>query len=161
MKVAQLPGIERVAATSGLIISVAAVCATISASLAGRLGLRWSLGWLLLVGCLAGGIPCALMAWSDGWLSLLLLRCASALCLGGSLTLAYSLGGQIVPSASRGSAFGWLALSVQVGTAVSPLATGALAAVSLPGAFLFDGVLAWVAGGLLFFGARGLLARRD
>jgi hypothetical protein len=37
------------------------------------------------------------MAWSDGWLSLLLLRCASALCLGGSLTLAYSLGGQIMP----------------------------------------------------------------
>jgi len=161
LKVAHLPGIERVAATSGLIISVAAVCATISASLAGRLGLRWPLGWLLLVGCLGGGIPCALMAWSDGWLSLLLLRCASALCLGGSLTLAYSLGGQIVPSASRGSAFGWLALSVQVGTAVSPLATGALAAVTLPGAFLFDGALAWVAGGLLFFGARGLLARRD
>ena len=67
----------------------------------------------------------------------------------------------VIETVGKKYTFGWLALSVQVGTAVSPLATGALAAVSLPGAFLFDGALAWVAGGLLFFGARGLLARRD
>jgi len=34
------------------------------------------------------------------------------------------------------------------------LVTGALAAVSLPGAFLFAGGLSWVAAGLLAFGWR-------
>ena len=76
------------------------------------------------------------------------------------LTLAYSLGAASCPRHDRGAAFGWLALGVQVGTAASPLVTGALAAVSLPGAFVLSGVMAWVAAALLFFGARGLLSRR-
>ena len=48
-----------------------------------------------------------------------------AICLGGSLTLAYSLGGQIVPEREPGLRL-WLAgaLGVQVGTAIA--ATGAL-----------------------------------
>jgi MFS family permease len=87
-------------------------------------------------------------------------RAAAGLCVGGALTLAYSLGSMIVPGQDRGAAFGWLALGVQVGTAISPVATGALAAVSMPGAFLLTGALAWVAAGLLVFGARGLLSRR-
>jgi MFS family permease len=86
----------------------------------------------------------------------LLLRALVGLCLGGALTLAYALGAAIVPGENRGAAFGWLALGVQVGTAASPLVTGAMAAVSLPGAFVLDGSLAWVAAGLLVFGARGL-----
>ena len=96
------------------------------------------------------------MAWADGWPSLMLLRCLGGLCLGGTLTLAYSLGGALVTSERRGAAFGWLALSVQVGTAASPLASGGLAALSLPGAFLLDGALAWLAAALLLTGGRRL-----
>ena len=40
LKVADLSGVGRIAAISGLIISASAVCGTISASLAGRLALR-------------------------------------------------------------------------------------------------------------------------
>jgi hypothetical protein len=58
-----------------------------------------------------------------------------------------------------GAAFGWLGMGLQVGTAASPLVTGAIAAVSIPGAFVFDGVLAWAAAALLAFGARGLRSR--
>ena len=61
----------------------------------------------------------------------------------------------------RGAAFGWLALGVQVGTAASPLVTGALAAASIPAAFAVTGALAWLAAGLLFFAARELLDRRE
>jgi MFS family permease len=95
------------------------------------------------------------MGVASGWRSLLVLRSLLALCLGGAITLAYSLGAYLVPSEHRGAAFGWLALGVQIGTAASPLVTGALAAVSLPGVYLFDGALAWVAAGLLAFGWRG------
>src|SRR6266511_1491689 len=160
LKVADLSGVERIAAISGLIISASAVCGTVSSSLAGRLGLRWPIARLLLVGCVTGGVPCALMAWTDTWVALLVLRCLVGFLLGGTLTLAYSLGGQLAPSETRGAAFGWLALGVQLGTALSPLATGGLAALSLPGAFVFDGALAWVAAALLLFASRDLLSRR-
>jgi MFS transporter, DHA1 family, multidrug resistance protein len=155
LKVAVLPDVSRIAATSGEIISLAAVCATGSALLAGRLAQRWPAERLLLIGLLAGGVPCALMAAAGGWQSLMLSRCLTGLFLGGALTLAYSIGGSLVTGERRGAAFGWLALSVQIGTAASPLVSGGLAAISLPGAFVLDGVLAWVAAGLLLLlGAR-------
>ena len=160
LKVAALPDVQRIAAVSGVIISVSAVCGTISASGAGRLAQTWPIGCLIVVGCLAGGIPCALMALTSSWVTLLVLRCLVALSLGGALTLAYSLGGHLVPSENRGAAFGWLALGVQFASAASPMATGGLAALSLRGAFIFDGVLAWMAAGLLLLAARELINRR-
>ena len=160
LKVADLSGVDRIAAISGLIISASAVCGTISAGLAGRLALRWPIGQLLLIGCVTGGVPCVLMAWTDTWVTLLILRCFVGFSLGGALTLAYSLGGQLAPSDTRGAAFGWLALGVQFGTALSPLVTGGLAALSLRGAFVFDGALAWVAAALLLFATGDLLSRR-
>jgi DHA1 family multidrug resistance protein-like MFS transporter len=161
LQVAHLPGVEAVAATSGIIISVAAVAATVSANLVARLSRGVPSARLLLIGLLLGGPLCAAMALPQGWIALLVLRTLVGLCLGGALTLAYALGAAIVPGENRGAAFGWLALGVQVGTAASPLVTGALAAVSLPGAYVFDGALAWVAAGLLAFGARGLRSGRD
>jgi MFS family permease len=101
------------------------------------------------------------MALAHHWPTLLVLRALVGFCLGSSLTLAYTLGALIVPGENRGAAFGWLALGVQVGTALSPLVTGGLAAVSLPGTFLFDGVLSVAAAALLAFGARGLRTRRQ
>jgi MFS family permease len=160
LKVARLPGVTAIAATSGTIISIAAVCATISATLAGRLAQRWPIAQLLLIGCLAGGAPCALIALTSRWDALLVLRCLVALCLGGTLTLAYSLGGEIVPGAQRGAAFGWLALGVQIGSAMSPLATGAMAALSLSWTFVVDGALAWLGAGLILVGLRGVTTRR-
>ncbi len=156
LKVATLPDVPHIAATSGEIISLGAICATVSATVAGRLAQRWSAERLLLIGLIAGGLPCALMAYAGGWPSLMLLRGLTGLCLGGALTLAYTLGGALVSSERRGAAFGWLALGVQVGTASSPLASGGLAALSLGGAFLLDGALAWLAAGVLLIGASRL-----
>ena len=156
LKVGTLLDVTRIAATSGEIISLAAICATGSALLAGRLAQRWPAERLLLIGLVAGGLPCALMAFTSGWQSLMLFRCLTGLFLGGALTLAYSIGGSLVTGERRGAAFGWLALSVQIGTAASPLVSGGLAAISLPGAFVLDGTLAWLAAGLLLLGARHL-----
>jgi DHA1 family multidrug resistance protein-like MFS transporter len=149
LHVAELPGIDAVAATSGAIIAVAAVAATLSANVAARLSRGMPAVRLLLLGLAAGGPLCAAMALARGWPALLGLRTLAALCLGGAITLAYTLGAEIVPGEHRGAAFGWLALGVQVGTAASPLVTGALAAVSLGGAYVFDGALACLAAGLL------------
>jgi MFS family permease len=159
LHVAHLPGVEP-AATSGIIISVAAVGAAVSASVGARLAEGVAVGRLLFVQLLVGGTLCIAMAFVGSWIALLVLRTLVALCLGGALTLAYTLGGMLVPTETRGAAFGWLAMGVQIGTAASPLATGALAAVSLPSAFAVNGGLAWMAAALLFFAARGLLHRQ-
>ena len=159
LQVAHLPNIDKIAAVSGTIVSVGAIAATTSANVAARLAREVPAARLLLIGLLLGGPLCAAMALPRHWILLLGLRLLTGLCLGAAITLTYSLGAAIVPAEHRGAAFGWLGLGLQIGTAASPLASGALAAASIPGAFLFDGALAWVAAGLLLFGARGLRSR--
>jgi MFS transporter, DHA1 family, multidrug resistance protein len=159
LQVAHMPGLEKVAATAGTIVSIGAIAATASANIAARLAREIPSARLLLIGLLVGGPLCAAMALSHGWVTLLVLRTLAGLCLGSAITLTYSLGAAIVPAEHRGAAFGWLGLGLQVGTAASPLVCGAIAAVSLPGAFVFEGALAWVAVAVLAFGARGLRAR--
>jgi DHA1 family multidrug resistance protein-like MFS transporter len=161
LQVAHLPGVGAIAATSGFIISVAAVGAALSASLAARLSQVMPVGRLLLGQLAVGSLFCGAMALAGNWVTVLVLRTVVALCLGGALTLAYSLGGMIVPGATRGAAFGWLALGVQIGSAASPLVMGAVAALSLSSAFLMNAGLAWVAAAVLVFGARDLLRRRE
>jgi DHA1 family multidrug resistance protein-like MFS transporter len=156
LQVAALPGVQAIAATSGLIISVAAVAATVSANLVARLSREIAPARLLMGALLTGAPLCAAMALVHGWPMLLLLRALVGLALGGAITLAYTLGASIVPGEHRGAAFGWLALGVQIGTAASPLVTGAIAAVSLPGAFVACAALALAAVALLAFGTRGL-----
>ena len=156
LQVTHLLDVGAVAAVSGTIISVAAIGATISSNIVARLTRGIPAAQLLMLALLVGGPLCAAMALARGWPTLLVLRVLTALCLGGAITLAYTLGAELVPSEHRGAAFGWLAFGLQFGTAASPLVTGALAAVSLPGAYVFDGALAWVAAALLAFGARGL-----
>jgi MFS family permease len=155
-----LPNIDKIAAVSGTIVSVGAIAATTSANVAARLAREVPAARLHLIGLLLGGPLCAAMALPHHWILLLGLRLLAGLCLGAAITLTYSLGATIVPAEQRGAAFGWLGLGLQIGTAASPLASGALAAVSIPGAFLFDGALAWAAAALLLFGARGLRSRR-
>jgi DHA1 family multidrug resistance protein-like MFS transporter len=161
LQVAHMPEVTAPAATSGIIIAAAAVGATLSASLAARLSAAMPAGQLLFIQLCAGGVLCAAMAFAAGWVSLLVVRVLVALCLGGALTLAYALGGMIVAPEARGAAFGWLALGVQIGTAASPLLTGALAAASIRGAYFLDGALAWLGALILLFAARDLLRRRE
>ena len=160
LKVAHLPGVERVAATSGLIISAAAVCGTISAGLAGRLGHA-----LAARPAPPRRLPRGRRAMrADGMDRRRALAAfpalACGLCLGGALTLAYSLAA-LKLSATRGAAFGWLALGVQVGTALSPLATGGPGGAEPARRLRLRRRAGLGGGGLLLFGARGLLARRD
>jgi len=161
LQVAHMPGVSAEAATAGVIISVAAVGAALAASVGARVAEVIPVGRLLLAQLIIGGVLCAAMALAGHWITLLVLRTLVALCLGGALTLAYSLGGMIVPVETRGAAFGWLALGVQIGTAASPLLTGAVAAASLRNAYLLNAALALGGAALLVFGARDLLHRRE
>lgn len=156
LQVAALPGMHAIAATSGLIISVAAIAATVSANAVARLSRDVPPARLLMLALGLGGPLCAGMALVHGWPALLVLRALVGLTLGGAITLAYTVGAGIVPGETRAAAFGWLALGVQIGTATSPLVTGALAAVSLPGAFVAYAAVALGGAALAAGGTRGL-----
>jgi MFS family permease len=76
------------------------------------------------------------MVLSDTALQFGLLRVAVGLFDGSILTLAYGLGGSLLPVEQRSSAFGLLNSGSLIGSAVSPMIGGALAAISLRAAFL-------------------------
>jgi YNFM family putative membrane transporter len=156
LQVAALADTSAIAATSGLIISVAAITATVSANGVARLARDVAPARLLRVALLAGGPLCMAMGLVSGWPALLVLRALVGLALGGAITLAYTLGAHIVPADDRAAAFGWLAFGVQLGTAASPMLTGLLAAGSLSGAFAVHGGVALAGATLLVFRARRL-----
>src|SRR5919108_1066249 len=133
-----VPAGGAVASLTGIIIAGGALAAALSANAASRLVPRFSHAqvlWAALVACTCGS---ALMAYSQtGW-QLGLLRVGVGLFAGSILTLAYGLGGTVVPIEQRSSAFGALNSGAMVGSAVGPIMAGMLAAISLRGAFLFN-----------------------
>ena len=52
-------------------------------------------------------------------------------------------------------------MGVQLGTAASPLVSGALAAASMSGAYLVNAALSLIGAAVLAFAARDLLMRRE
>jgi DHA1 family multidrug resistance protein-like MFS transporter len=157
--VASLVPVDGAAASlTGIIVAGGALAAALSANAASHLVPRFTHAqvlWAALVACICGS---ALMALSHTVWQLGLLRVAVGLFAGGILTLAYVLGGTIVPIEQRSSAFGALNSGAMVGSAMGPIMAGTLAAVSLRGAFLFNT-------GIFFIGLlavwRGLATRRE
>jgi MFS family permease len=136
---------DQVASYSGLISSLAAVGTGISAWLLGHLAARLPAQRLLLLTLVAGIFLCLPMAFVQTPLQLLLVRAALGLCAGGTLTLAYSLANQVIPAHAKGAAFGVLSSTALLGSASSPLITGALTRLDLRVVFGLDSVLYAVA----------------
>jgi DHA1 family multidrug resistance protein-like MFS transporter len=132
---------EQVASYSGTIISLAAVGTGLSAAVLGHLAVRLPIRRLLLVTLLAGTVLCFPMALVRTPLELLVARALLGLFAGGTLTLAYSLANQIIPPEAKGAAFGVLSSTALLGSASSPLATGALARLDLRTVFVVDSIL--------------------
>ena len=136
---------ETVASLSGTIISLAAVGTGISASVLGHLSERLPVRRLLLFTLLAGTILCVPLALVQNPLQLLVARVLLGLFAGGSLTLAYAMANLAIPGSRKGAAFGVLSSVSLLGSASSPLVTGALAGVGLRTIFLLNSVLYAVA----------------
>ncbi len=152
------PAHGTVASLTGVIVAGGALAAALSANAASRLVPRLTHAQVLWVALLACACGSALMGFSHTVLQFGLLRVVVGLFAGSILTLAYSLGGAVMPVEQRSSAFGVLNSAALIGSAAGPMIGGMLAAFSLRGAFLFNtgiflvGVLAvW----------RGLGVRRE
>lgn len=147
-----------VASVTGMIVAGGALAATLSANTASRLVAFFPHAQVLTVALLACVCGSGLLVGSHSALQFALLRVAIGLFDGCILTLSYGLGGSIIPVEYRASAFGVLHSGAQIGSAVSPMLGGVLAAFSLRVAFLCNTALfcvgAWVAW-------RWLAARQD
>lgn len=132
---------DSVASMSGIILGLGATAGTASAYLFGRLATANSAKRLLLLSLLGGAATVFPIAFVGNTLQLLCLRVVMGLLAGGALTLGYTIGGKVIPLEVRGAAFGFLSAVTMFGNAVSPLASGGLAATGLRTMFMVDGVL--------------------
>jgi DHA1 family multidrug resistance protein-like MFS transporter len=132
---------RHLASATGILISAYSVAAAVSATLLGRLTrTRSPQGMLVLT--LAGGavavLPMALVPRFEHVLGLAVLL---GLVGGGSLTLCYTIGGLMVPSSVRTTAFGFFAGAALFGGALSPTVAGLVAHVALKGIYWVDAAL--------------------
>ena len=130
-----------VASVTGLIVAGGALAATLSANLASRLVVYFPHAQVLVVALSACACGSGLLVGSHTALQFGLLRIAVGLFDGSILTLSYGLGGSVIPVQNRASAFGLLNSGALIGSAVSPMLGGVLAAFSLRVAFLCNAVL--------------------
>jgi DHA1 family multidrug resistance protein-like MFS transporter len=126
------------ASVTGIIVASGALAAALSANAASRLVPRWTHAQVLGVALVASACGSALMGFSHTALQFGVWRVIVGLFAGSILTLAYGLGGSVMPVEQRSSAFGVLNSGAMIGSAVGPLLGGLLAAVDLRGAFLFN-----------------------
>lgn len=143
---------------TGLVMTLGALASSVAAAYAGRLSSRVSPSPLLLVSLAAGAVVALPLAFVGHWSQLLVLRVLLGLLAGGSATLAYAIGGRLLPDSARIGAFGALAGAGMIGGAISPVAAGVLSRyVSLGSIFIVDAIL-YV---LVLLGAWRMLGGRE
>lgn len=132
---------DMTATVAGLIISLGAIAAAISANVVGRWASPERIHRVLLATLVGGALLCLPIALATAWWHLVVLRPLLGLLAGGSLTLAFTLGSQSLPKDGRAAAFGVLSSASMLGTATSAPLLGLLAQVSLRAIWLFDAAL--------------------
>jgi MFS transporter, DHA1 family, multidrug resistance protein len=129
------------ALATGVLISVYSVAAAVSSALLGKATRRFPARGLLAASLAAGAatvLPMALIAGFPAFVALALLL---GLASGGALTLCYTIGGLMVPSGQRTTAFGFFSGAALFGGAISPTVAGLLAHWNLRGIYYLDAAL--------------------
>jgi MFS family permease len=129
------------ALSTGVLISAYSVCAALSAGVLGRATRRLEPRGLLVATLVAGAalvLPMGLVSRFPSFLGLAVLL---GLAAGGSLTLCYTIGGLMVPSARRTTAFGFFSGAALFGGALSPSVAGLLTRVHFKAIYWADAVL--------------------
>jgi DHA1 family multidrug resistance protein-like MFS transporter len=129
---------DRLAVSTGAMISAYAAAAAVSAAALGRASRRISPQGLLGLSLLAGASTLLPMAFAPSYGALVCLAAALGLASGGSLTLCDTIGGLMVPAELRATAFGFFSGAALFGGAVSPSVAGLLARFDLSGIFYLD-----------------------
>ncbi|HET6900240.1 MAG TPA: MFS transporter, partial [Vicinamibacteria bacterium] len=148
------------ALSTGILISAYSVCAAISAMLLGRATRRLEPRTLLVATLVAGAaivLPMGLVGRFPSFLGLAVLL---GLAAGGSLTLCYTIGGLMVPTERRTTAFGFFSGAALFGGAVSPSIAGLLTRVHFKAIYWADAGLYLLLALALMPGVLAIRARR-
>jgi DHA1 family multidrug resistance protein-like MFS transporter len=132
---------HRLAFSTGLLISVYAVAAAVSAAVLGRATRRLAPETLLVATLLGGAVAVAPMSSVPSLGGLMALAALLGLLSGGSLTLCYTIGGLLVPAGLRSTAFGFFSGAALFGGSLSPSFAGLVAHWKLTGIYEVDAVL--------------------
>jgi MFS transporter, DHA1 family, multidrug resistance protein len=132
---------DRLAFSTGALISAYSVAAAISASLLGRASRRWAPRALLVASLLAGALVVWPMATVRSFEAVLALAILLGLASGGALTLCYTIGGLVVGGEQRTTAFGFFSAAALFGGAISPSVAGLLVRWDLKAIYLVDAAI--------------------
>ncbi|MHB0868872.1 MAG: MFS transporter [Chloroflexota bacterium] len=133
--------VATVAALTGLAASFNATAAAVASGLAGR-GLQQEVKHHTMVAAalMLGVLAMAAVAAPAPW-GVVAIRILCGGVVAAVAVAAFSMGGLMVLPGQRGSAYGWLTSSNQIGYASSPIVTGALAAIDLRAVLVVDALL--------------------
>ena len=141
----------RLAFSTGALISAYSVAAAISASVFGRASRTRSPRALLALSLVGGAATVLPMAFVKTFGAMTGLAVLVGLASGGCLTLCYTIGGLMVPSDRRTTAFGFFSAAALFGGALSPSVAGLLARWQLRGIYYADAaIFALLLAGLVF-----------
>jgi DHA1 family multidrug resistance protein-like MFS transporter len=126
---------------TGVLISLYSMAAAVSATLLGKATRRFPPRALLAASLAAGAATVLPMALIASFPMFALLALLLGLASGGALTLCYTIGGLMVASDQRATAFGFFAGAALFGGAISPTIAGLLAHWELRGIYYLDAAL--------------------
>jgi DHA1 family multidrug resistance protein-like MFS transporter len=132
---------DRLALHAGILISAYAAAAAVSAALLGRASRTRSPWRLLAASLLTGAAIVGPMAVAPTYQALVGLAVLLGLASGGALTLCYTIGGLMMPSEHKATAFGFFSGAALFGGALSPSVTGLVAHVALLGIYWVNAAL--------------------
>ena len=113
---------------AGLTVSGGSFAEAVSAWVQGRLCSRMLPRFLLFSGLALASVAVLPMMLARGPVSFMALRILQGLVAGGTLTLGYTIGGAIIPHASRATCFGILSSAAMLGGACGPVLAGLVSA---------------------------------
>jgi DHA1 family multidrug resistance protein-like MFS transporter len=149
-------GREGAEALTGIVVSAGALASAASAYALGRKAGKAAPAGLLRLSLGAASLLIVPMAFCRSIVSFAILRVLLGLAVGGAMTLGYTLGGSLIPRASRALGYGVLSSTAMLGGALGPILCGALTAIDLRATLLI--------GGCIYFALTlhaGVLARRS
>ncbi len=135
------PQSAAIEATAGIVISAGAFASAASAYYFGRRAARTA-PVRLLVWSLAGSCACILpLSLCRSIPPFAALRVFLGLAVGGAATLAYTIGGTLIPNQARATGYSILSSAAMLGGAIGPTLSGLLTSIDLRAPFLVGGLV--------------------
>ncbi len=150
--------VSQVPLWSGVLFTTTAAVAAVGNQLTSRVMDRMPVWRIVPASCVLASVGAGVFVFAPGFGVLLTAAVVFGLGMGVATTTIYTAASRAVDPGSRGIAFGYLSMAYLAGLAVSPIAAGAIGALSIRAVFVVDAIgLLGIAA--IIWRARGLEAR--